>query len=81
MFKELVKLLSEEIIIYLRKSRSDDPMLTVEEVLAKHESILNEWAERNLDGPIPPENYIREVVSGETINARPGMKQLLKMKA
>ena len=79
MFKELVKLLSEEIIIYLRKSRSDDPMLTVEEVLAKHESILNEWAERNLDGPIPPENYIREVVSGETINARPGMKQLLKM--
>ena len=78
MYKEIPKFKPEEIIEYLRKSRSDDPMLTVEEVLSKHESILTEWAERNLDGPIPPGNFIREVVSGETISSRPGMKELLK---
>ena len=33
-----------EVIIYLRKSRSDDPALTVEEVLFKHETQLQEYA-------------------------------------
>ena len=42
----------DEIIIYLRKSRSDDPALTVEEVLARHEERLQEWAERNVNGRI-----------------------------
>ena len=37
---------ADEIIAYLRKSRSDDPLLSVEEVLSKHEAILDEWAER-----------------------------------
>ena len=46
----------EEILDYLRKSQSDDPLLTVEEVLAKHERILDEWAERNLGGKVPEEN-------------------------
>lgn len=78
MWKEYPKLRPEEILVYLRKSRSDDPMLSVEEVLEKHTSILNEWIERNLDAPIPPENYYREVVSGETINSRPEFKNVLK---
>ena len=78
MYKEMVRLLPDQILVYLRKSRSDDPMLTVEEVLQRHESILAEWAERNLDGPIPPDSFIREVVSGAPISSRPGMKQLLK---
>ena len=39
-----------EILVYLRKSRSDDPMLTIQEVLERHETILNEWQERYLDG-------------------------------
>ena len=69
----------EEIIEYLRKSRSDDALLTVEEVLAKHETILDEWAERNLGGKIPEENKYREVVSGETIEDRPEMKKLLQL--
>ena len=77
-YREIPKFKSEEILVYLRKSRSDDPTLSVEEVLAKHESIINGWIERNLDAPIPPENYYREVVSGETINSRPEMKKLLK---
>lgn len=68
----------EEIKAYLRKSRSDDALLTVEEVLAKHESILDEWAENNVGGKVPEENKYREVVSGETIDDRPEMLQLLK---
>ena len=78
MYKEYTKFLPDEILEYLRKSRSDDPMLTVEEVLSKHEGLLNEWIEKNLDEPIPEENIYREVVSGETINSRPEFKKLLK---
>jgi len=67
------------IIIYLRKSRSDDPMLSVEEVLERHETRLQEWAENNFGEKIPEENILREVVSGETINDRPEMLRLLSM--
>lgn len=69
----------DEILEYLRKSRSDDPSLTVEEVLLKHESILDEWAERNLGEKIPEKNKKREVVSGETIDDRPEMLEVLKL--
>ncbi len=69
---------ADEILVYLRKSRSDDPSLSVEQVLEKHESILREWAERNLETPIPEENIYREVVSGETIDGRPKMQEVLK---
>lgn len=69
----------EEVIMYLRKSRSDDPLLTVEEVLEKHEKRLDEWAEKHLGSRIPEENKFREVVSGETIDARPNMLTVLRM--
>lgn len=72
------ELAAEEILIYLRKSRSDDALLTVEEVLQKHETILDEWSENNVGGKVPEENKLREVVSGETIDDRPEMKELLK---
>lgn len=78
MYKEYPTFQPEEILEYLRKSRSDDPSLTIEEVLEKHEGLLNEWADRNLSAPIPEENIYREVVSGETINSRPEFKKLLK---
>lgn len=78
MYREMPHFGPDEILVYLRKSRSDDPMLTVEEVLARHESILNDWIARNLDAPIPEANYYREVVSGETISSRPEMKNILK---
>jgi hypothetical protein len=68
----------DEILNYLRKSRADDPTLTVEEVLQKHEAILDEWAEKNIGGKIPEENIYREVVSGETIDDRPEIQKLLK---
>lgn len=68
-----------EVLEYLRKSRSDDPTMTVEEVLSRHEAILAKWTKDNLDGPIPADNIFREVVSGETIDARPQMQKLLKL--
>ena len=43
MWKQYPKLNFDELLVYYRKSRSDDPSLTVEEVLSKHEAILNEW--------------------------------------
>ena len=68
----------DEFLLYLRKSRTDDPLLTVEEVLAKHEAILDEWCEKNLGGRVPEENKFREVVSGETIADRPEVQIILK---
>jgi site-specific DNA recombinase len=69
----------EEVIDYLRKSRSDDPLLTVEEVLSKHEAMLDEWAEKHLGGVVPEENKYREVVSGETIAERPEINRVLRL--
>ena len=68
----------DEFIIYLRKSRSDDPLLSVEEVLARHEAMLDEWCEKNLGGKVPETNKYREIVSGETIADRPDMQTILK---
>ncbi len=68
-----------EVLDYFRKSRTDDPSLSVEEVLSKHETILDEWAERNLGEVIPEENKYREVVSGETIADRPEFQKVLKL--
>lgn len=68
----------EEVLDYLRKSRTDDPTLDVAEILARHETILDEWAERNLGGKVPEENKHREVVSGETIDSRPELLRLLQ---
>lgn len=62
---------------YLRKSRQDDPNETVEEVLAKHEAILQEYCEREFGGRIPPENIHREVASGESIDERVEIKKIL----
>lgn len=70
----------ENIIMYLRKSRADDPLLSVEEVLAKHEQMLDEWVERNLPGlgAVPETNRYREVVSGETLDSRPQVQEVLR---
>ena len=67
----------EYYLIYLRKSRQDDPNETVEEVLAKHEIQLQEWANRELGGEIPEQNIYREVGSGESISERVEIKKVL----
>lgn len=65
-------------LIYLRKSRADSPLETVEEVLARHEKQLQDVAVRLFGEKIPEANIFREVVSGETIKDRPMMKEILK---
>ena len=69
----------EEILEYLRKSRTDDPTLDVEEILSRHETILDEYAERTWGSKIPESQKMREVVSGETIDSRPELLKILKM--
>ncbi len=68
-----------EIITYLRKSRSDNPNEPVETVLERHETQLREYARHSLHVELSEKNILREVVSGETIAARPQMIRLLKM--
>lgn len=64
-------------IMYLRKSRADNPQETVEEVLSKHEGILQELALRLLGRKIKEEDIFREVGSGETIEDRHEIKVVL----
>ena len=70
---------ADEILKYSRKSRTDDPLLSVEEVLEKHEKILNEWCERNLGKLVPAQNSFQEIGSGETIEARPDFQNVLRL--
>ena len=76
---EELNLAPEETIDYLRKSQSDDPLLTVEEVLEKHEKILDGWSEKKLGGKTPEKQKFREVVSGETLKERPEIQKVLRM--
>lgn len=78
MYRQDVNFAPDELLKYLRKSQSDDPDLTVEEVLARHEAILDKWSIDNVGAEIPDENTYREVVSGESIDDRPEMLMLLK---
>ena len=64
-------------LIYLRKSRADNPDESVEEVLAKHETQLQEWARQELGHEIPEECVYREVVSGESIDDRVEIQKVL----
>lgn len=77
---QLPPLSPEEILLYSRKSRTDDPTLTVEEILAKHEQMLDDWVEQRFpgQGKIPEANRFREVVSGETLDSRPRVQEALR---
>ena len=71
--------MADELLFYLRKSRTDDPLMTVSEVLERHEQQLDGWVERNAEGgPVPEANRYREVGSGETIKDRPRLQELLR---
>lgn len=53
--------------------------MSVEEVLARHEEQLQEYAKREFGEIIPESQIYREVVSGETIADRPVMKQIMRL--
>ena len=78
LYKEYPTFLAFETLKYGRKSRFDDPLLSVEEVLEKHDKILDEYSDKYLGGRIPPQNEYREVKSSESIDDRPEMLRLLK---
>ena len=69
----------EEVIDYSRKSQSDDPNMSVEEVLAKHEQLLDEMSIRLFGAKVPEQNKFREVVSGETLIDRPEIQKVLRL--
>lgn len=71
------RFIAENFILYLRKSRSDDPNETVEEVLSKHEARLQEFMQRKYGFKIADENIYREVCSAESISERVEIKKVL----
>lgn len=74
---KFARFVSSNIILYLRKSRADDPNETVEEVLSKHEARLQEFMQRKYGFKIPEENIYREVCSAESIAEREKIKEVL----
>ena len=64
-------------LMYLRKSRADDPNETVEEVLSKHEIRLKNYMQRRFSYTFAEEDIYREVVSGESIQSRVAIKEVL----
>ena len=74
-----VTIKADEILKYSRKSRTDDPLMTVEEILEKHGKILNEWSERNLGELVPENNSFQELGSAETIASRPEFQKILRL--
>ena len=78
MYKEYPVFYNYEVLDYGRKSRTDDPLLSVEEILDKHDKIIEEYAMKYLGGPIPEENKYREVGSAESLDSRPEILRVLK---
>lgn len=78
MYKEYPKFYNYEVKEYGRKSRTDDPLLSTDEILEKHSKIVEEYAIKYLGGPIPEENKYMEVASGESLKDRPEITRLLK---
>lgn len=74
---ELSQICVDQIIIYLRKSRAERNE-TVEEVLARHEKILQDYAIQTFGQKIPEANIYREVVSGETLDERIEIKKVFE---
>lgn len=62
---------------YLRKSRADDPHESIEDVLRKHrEQLLDVQKKMNIT--VAAEDVYEEVVSGDSLYARPQMLRLLE---
>lgn len=78
--KEVEKMFIEnQYIMYLRKSRSDNPSESVEEVLSRHEKQLQELAVRLTGRPLEDCDIYREIISGgEEIENRPAFMKVLQ---
>lgn len=74
---KFARFVSENFLLYLRKSRADDPNETVEEVLSKHEARLQAFMERTYGFRIAEENIYREICSAESIADRVKIREVL----
>ncbi len=63
-------------VIYTRKSRADEDAVSIEETLARHKETLLAFAARQSDLEIS--KIYEEVVSGDSLYARPRMLELLQ---
>lgn len=68
--------MNDKYLVYLRKSRADGEHETVEAVLERHETIIREYADK-IGVTINEQDIYREIVSGETIQDRPMVNELL----
>lgn len=72
----------ESLIIYLRKSRKDMDYFKdepIEKTLQRHEKELQDFIINIFGKPIPEHNIYREVASGDTIDDRPVMQEVLSI--
>lgn len=53
--------------------------MTVAETLSKHEQMLDDYCTRTFGELVPEQNRFREIVSGETIAARPEIQKVLHL--
>lgn len=72
----------DTLIIYLRKSRKDMDYYkdeSIEKTLQRHEKELQDYIINIFGKPIPEKNIYREVASGDTIEDRPVMQEVLSI--
>ena len=72
----------DQLIIYLRKSRKDSDYFkeeSVEKTLQRHEKELQDFIINIFGKPIPEKNIYREVASGDTIEDRPVVQEVLSI--
>ena len=72
----------ESLIIYLRKSRKDMEYYkdeSIEKTLERHLKEIQEFITNIFGKPIPDHNIYKEVVSGDTIDDRPVMQEVLSI--
>lgn len=70
------------VIMYLRKSRKDMDYFhdeSIEKTLKRHEKELQDIICRTFGKPLPETNIYREVASGDTIEDRPVMQEVLNI--
>ena len=68
----------EQYIMYLQKSRMDTDFeeVSMEETLSRHKKILNDFCKARKLNVV---EVLEEVVSGESLSARPKMQRLLEL--
>lgn len=74
---EIEGLQPDQILAYIRKSRSDDPNMDVNEILEKHEKLIDDFTSNVLGFKIPATAKYKEIASSETIADRKEMLKLL----